>query len=186
MESVVDPAASSILHRSVPASYEPRFSEVVMNAHETITSTSKPRTPETGVDLARYEEPSAPSLVPGAPASERRMQWSQALRQAYTSHAYLSSRQLNLSLLERYGKNAWLVGNSQIEDELRTLEKELAETRRQTEELNEQRRRAQETVRGEIEGLEEAWRNGVGRTIEAEVAGEGLRRETLQRNRGGG
>lgn len=114
------------------------------------------------------------------------MQWSQALRQAYTSHAYLSGRQLNLSLLERYGKNAWLVGNSQIEDELRTLEKELAETQRQTEELDEQRRRAQETVRGEIEGLEEAWRNGVGRAIEAEVAGEGLRREILQRSKGGG
>lgn len=114
------------------------------------------------------------------------MQWSQALRQAYTSHAYLSGRQMNLALLERYGKNAWLVGNSQVEEELRTLEKELAETRRQGEEVDEQRRRAQETVSGELEGLEEAWRNGIGRAIEAEVAGEGLRRQILEKSRRGG
>jgi len=179
----LDPAAATQLHPSVSSSYEPQFSELVSASHEQIAQTGKARSPKSGIDLARYEEPSAPSLTPGTSNSERRNGWSQALRQAYTSHAYLSSRQLNLSLLEKYGKNAWLVGNSQIEDELRTLEKELAETQRQVDETDQHRRRTQETVRGETEGLEDAWRSGIGRAIEAEVAGEGLRRDILEKSR---
>lgn len=182
MESSTDPSASTSLHPSVQSTYEPKFPDLVNSAHESIASTGKARAPDAGIDLARYEEPTPPSFDSSIPAAERRSEWSQALHQAYTSHAYLSGRQLNLSLLERYGKNAWLIGNSQVEDELRMLEKELADTQRQGEELDEQRRRTQETVRGEIEGLEEAWRNGVGRAIEAEVAGEALRREALQQS----
>lgn len=173
------------LHPSVSSSYEPSFSDLVSSSHQHIAQTGKARSPKSGIDLARYEEPTAPSVSAGTASSERRSQWSQALRQAYTSHAYLSGRQVNLSLLEKYGRNAWLVGNSQIEDELRTLEKELAETQRQVEETDEQRRRTQETVRGEIEGLQDAWQSGVGRAIEAEVAGEGLRRDILERSRNG-
>lgn len=35
----------------------------------------------------------------------------------------------------------------------------------------------QEGVKGEVEGLESAWREGVGRAVEVEVAGWGLERE---------
>jgi len=39
------------------------------------------------------------------------------------------------------------------------------------------RQRLQRENGGEITGLDEAWRKGVGRVLEAEVAAEGLRRE---------
>ena len=49
-----------------------------------------------------------------------------ALRQAYAAATYLSSRRQHLALLESHGKNAWLVGNWQLEAELRALERERA------------------------------------------------------------
>lgn len=91
----------------------------------------------------------------------------------------------NLSLLETYGKNAWLVSNSQLEDVLRDLEKEVATTKMELEDLERERRSRQGAVGGELEALEKSWREGVGRCIEVQVAAEGLRREVLERRREG-
>lgn len=81
------------------------------------------------------------------------------------------------------GKNAWLVGNAQLEDLLRGVEKELVETRESAEAVNRERKGRQEAGRGEMEGLEEGWRRGVGRVVEVEVEVgrvEGRRREVLR------
>lgn len=126
--------------------------------------------------MSRYE-------VPSAPESNDVAEWRAALRQAYASSEYLSSRLTNLGLLETYGKNAWLIGNSQLEDILKVLEQEVSKAKTEVEEVEAARRRAQEGVKGEMEGLEQAWRTGVGRMIEVEVASEGLRREILERRR---
>lgn len=91
----------------------------------------------------------------------------------------------NLGLLERYGKNAWLEGNRQLEDVLRGLERELEVRKGEIDGVVIERKRAQEEVAGEIRGLEEAWRRGVGRVLETEVAAEGVRREILERRREG-
>ena len=58
-------------------------------------------------------------------------------------------------------------------------------TKGEMEGVNRSRKGAQEGVRGEMEGLEAAWRGGVGRVVEVEVAGEGVRRGILERRRGG-
>lgn len=58
--------------------------------------------------------------------------------------------------------------------------------RTEVEGVNVERRRVQERGRGEMEGLERGWREGVGRVLEVEAAGgevEGRLREGL---RGGG
>lgn len=86
-------------------------------------------------------------------------------------------------MLERYGRNAWLIANAQVEAELMALERELNGARDELQIVEEQRRRRQIGLKGEVEGLDEAWRTGLGRAIEAEVAGEGLRREALDRRR---
>lgn len=91
-----------------------------------------------------------------------------------------------MALLSQFGKNAWLIGNAQTEDVLRDLERELEERKREIDEVVIQRRAAQEGVRGEVQGLSEAWRKGVGRVLETEVAAEGVRREVLERRRAGG
>jgi len=51
--------------------------------------------------------------------------------------------------------------------------------------LERERRTRQNGVKGEMEGLEEAWRTGVGRHIEVMAACEGVRRHILERRRAG-
>jgi pre-mRNA-splicing factor SPF27 len=77
------------------------------------------------------------------------------------------------------------VANSQLEDVLRGLEREVVHAGQEVERVNHERKTAQEGVRGEMEGLEEAWRGGVGRAVEAQVAAEGLRAEAGRARRGG-
>lgn len=81
------------------------------------------------------------------------------------------------------------MGNWQLEAELRALEREVAAARRDVDLITLRRQRLQRDSGGEITGLDEAWRRGVGRVLEAEVAAEGLRREVdaimRQRARGG-
>lgn len=91
-----------------------------------------------------------------------------------------------MHLLDQFGRNSWLVGNSQVEDVLRSLERELADTKQKIDVVVVERKSAQEAVAGEVKGLEEAWRGGVGRVLETEVAAEGVRREVLGRRREGG
>jgi len=130
-----------------------------------------------GIDLTRYE-------APEKPADDSEIEtWRKSLRQAYMSSSYLSGRLTNLSLLEEFGKNAWLISNSQLEDILRDLEKELSEQKEAVENINKSRKAAQEESRAELVGLEEAWKQGVGKTIEVQLATDGVRREILQHRR---
>jgi len=148
-------------------------------AHAQIASSNTPRDPGTGIDLSRYEEPSLPD--PTAEPSE----WRSALRAAYTSWEYLIQRTENLGLLKQYGKDAWLIGNEQLEAELRALEGELARSKEDVEAVEEERRGLQEGARGEVVGLEEAWRESVGRALRVEIDAERLRGEVLKRRRVG-
>jgi pre-mRNA-splicing factor SPF27 len=130
-----------------------------------------------GIDLTRYE-------APEKPADDSEIEtWRKCLRQAYMSSSYLSGRLTNLSLLEEFGKNAWLISNSQLEDILRDLEKELSEQKEAVENINKSRKAAQGESRAELVGLEEAWKQGVGKAIEVQLATDGVRREILQRRR---
>lgn len=102
------------------------------------------------------------------------------LEKAYTDHAYVASRRQHLALLDSYGKNAWLVGNWHLEGELKAIEKELAEAKREIDLVTLQRKQAQDEAGPEILGLEETWKRGVGRVLETEAAVEGLRRQVLE------
>lgn len=142
--------------------------------------------PLKAIDLSRYEALEPPSSSSSSKDSPEALeQWRSALGKAYTSQTYLSGRQTNLALLEQFGKNAWLVGNSQLEDVLRAQERELAERKAEIDGVVIERRGTQEGVGAEIRGLEEGWRRGVGRVLETEVAAEELRREILERRRQG-
>ena len=130
-----------------------------------------------GIDLSRYEAPQAPSEEADVTA------WKQSLQTAYTSSIYLSGRVSNLSLLEDLGKNAWLIANSQLEHILWQLEKELEELKSATESVNKARKAAQEDSRGEMTGLEETWKRGIGRILEVEVAVEEVKQQILEKRR---
>lgn len=154
---------------------EPTFSPLIQAELDRIASSPDPSkpTPLGAIDLSRYELPDLPE--DGDTADRETLE--SALRQAYAAASYLSSRRQHLALLDSHGKNAWLVGNWQLEAELRALEREVAAARRAIDLVTLRRQRLQRENGGEITGLDEAWRKGVGRVLEAEIAAEGLRRE---------
>jgi pre-mRNA-splicing factor SPF27 len=137
---------------------------------------ANPTSKLSALDLARYEAPTATT-------STSPSELSTLLSRAYASHAYVSSRRAHLALLDTYGKNAWLIGNWQLEGELKAIEKELAETKRAIDVVTLQRKGAQDTAGPEMQGLEDTWRRGVARVLETEAAAEALRREILEAKR---
>lgn len=133
-----------------------------------------------GIDASRYEEPDEPS------ADDDAVTWRKSLRSAYVSNIYLQSRHTNLSLLEELGKNAWLVGNSQLDQIMKGLDQELATLKEEVDSVNRERKVAQEGSKGEILALEDTWRKGIGRLIEVQLATDQLRREIRQEKRAAG
>ncbi|CAJ2502896.1 Uu.00g102900.m01.CDS01 [Anthostomella pinea] len=159
---------------TLPPAVESQFSPLITQEHARIASG---QTPLAAIDQSRYE-----TQEEDTPTSATDLQ--KSLARAYTADAYLSGRQTHLQLLERFGRNAWLVGNWQLEAELAALERELEAARREVDIVNIARRRVQDEVGGELAGLEGAWRRSVGRVLETEVATEGMRLQVLERQRG--
>jgi pre-mRNA-splicing factor SPF27 len=170
-------------HPSLPALAPQHFSPLIESELLRIEN----KQPLKAIDLTRYEALEPPTTSPHSDEKnpETLMVWREVLQKAYTSQSYLVGRTTNLALLEKYGRNAWLIGNSQLEDVLRGLERELAERKAEIDRVVIERKNAQEAVGGEVKGLEEAWKRGVGRVLETEVAAEGVRREILERRRQG-
>lgn len=168
------------------AQYAPKFSAALEQEHARVQA--DPNSKFSAIDLARYEDLDAPPNTSPTSDEDRPevlAQWDSALRKAYTSSEYVNARLTELGLLEKFGKNAWLIGNSQQEDILKGIEADLADVRKQHEEVEAMRRQQQESVHGEIKTLEETWKQGVGRVLEAEVAAEGLKQQILEKRRAG-
>ncbi|KAG7414073.1 Pre-mRNA-splicing factor SPF27 [Fusarium sp. MPI-SDFR-AT-0072] len=155
-------AAEAFSQPPLPTSNpEPSFTPAMIAELERVSKS----TPLAPLDLSRYEAPS-----PSAPPAT-------ALPAAAIAHSYLSSRLTNLELLEKWGKNAWLLGNHGLEAELQALERELAAVKREIDIVNLERQKRQNAVGAEIKTLDDTWRTGVGRVLETEVAVEELRRK---------
>lgn len=167
--------AQTTIHPNIPTYREPKYSNLVDLEHARLAS-GEART--TGIDLSRYD-------ALDAPAAGDVEAWRATLQKAYASAEYLRSRETNLGLLEAYGKNAWLISNSQLEDLLKGLEREIEATRLEFEQVERERRERQTGVEGEVKGLEAGWREGVGRLIEVLAAAEGVKQEILHRRREG-
>ncbi|RDW61085.1 hypothetical protein BP6252_12468 [Coleophoma cylindrospora] len=173
--------ASTHMHASLDVPVESRLSPLMEQEFARIEA----KKPLQAIDLSRYEalEPPATSPHSDEKHPETLAIWREALSKAYTSHTYLTGRQTNLALLEQFGKNSWLVGNSQLEDVLKGLERELAEKKQAIDVVVVERKNRQENAGGEIKLLEENWKRGVGKVLETEVAAENLRKEILDRRR---
>lgn len=161
-------------HPNLPVASDVSFSDLIATELNRIASGQQR---QGGIDRSRYEEPDEPSTDDDAAA------WRSSLRNAYISSAYLEGRHINLALLEELGKNAWLVGNSQLDSILKDLDKELAELKEAVDSVNRDRKLAQEGSKGEFLALEETWRKGIGRVIEVQLATDQLRNEMHQQNR---
>lgn len=139
----------------------------------------KKQTQLSAIDLSRYEVDDDDTAGGDDGTGELRAR----LSRAYTSQTYLRGRRAHLALLDSYGKNAWLVGNWQTEADLKSLEAELAETRKEVDLVTLRRQTAQNEAAGELRGLDETWRTGVGRVLETEAAAEELRLQILEARR---
>jgi pre-mRNA-splicing factor SPF27 len=179
--------ASQIHPSLIPAvSWNPTFSPLIEAEHARLQS--DPASKINAIDTSRYTDLEAPPNTTPTSDEDRPQlleQWRSALSRAYVNNEYMRGRLTHLGLLEEFGKNQWLIGNSQLEDILKSLEAELAELRRQQDEVEQQRRVNQERVAGELTTLEETWKTGVGRVLEVEVAVERLKLEILERRRAG-
>ncbi|KAI8629991.1 Pre-mRNA-splicing factor SPF27 [Xylariaceae sp. FL1651] len=180
-QSLIDAELSSSTPTStspapLPPISGPNFTPLMQSELERVAA----KTPLKAIDLARYE--AQESLPPSSAPADL----TPALARAYATNTYLQGRQTHLQLLDAYGKNAWLVGNWQTEAELAALERDLAATKKEIDVVNIQRRRLQDEVAGELKGLEETWKKGIGRVLETELAAEALRQQVLERQRGGG
>lgn len=159
----------------LPPLREPQFSDIITQELARIES----QAPLRAIDTTRYEDSSTSTSTSSSSPSQQQ----EKLSRAYAISTYLTSRETHLRLLDAHGRNAWLVGNWGSEAEVAAVERELAEARRDVDRVNLQRRRAQDEAAGELRSLEEAWKRGVGRVLEAEAAAEGVRREVLERQR---
>ncbi|KAJ5818694.1 hypothetical protein N7474_004285 [Penicillium riverlandense] len=175
----VSPEHSSTLHPSIPAAPEPQFSSLIQQELER-KAAGAPLAG--GIDLTRYEAPEPPTRASDGETPDLDA-WRRTLQKAYVSSSHLSKRHEDLGLLEEYGKNAWLIGNSQLEEILRSLEKDLADTKDAAEQVNKERKMAQESRYGEITGLEDTWKRGVGAILDVELASEELRQQILEHRR---
>lgn len=171
----------------IPATkWSPKFSDAIEQEH--VRLEADPSSKLSAIDVKRYEEFEAPENTnPTSDEDKPELleQWNQTLKRAFASSEYVSARLAELGLMEKFGKNMWLVGNSQLEDILKSIEVELADVRRQQEEVEELRRSQQESVRGELTTLEATWKRGIGRVLETEVAAEGLKQQILEQRRAG-
>ncbi|KAJ5959767.1 uncharacterized protein N7479_006917 [Penicillium vulpinum] len=174
----LSPEHASTMHPWIPEAPEPKFSQLMQQE----LSRKAQGAPLTGgIDLSRYEAPEAPTRASDqTPDLEK---WNETYKKACVSRMYLTKREENLALLEEHGKNAWLVHNSQNEEILGSTEKELAETKEASEEVNKQRKIAQEASQGEIVSLEETWKRGPEAILNVELASEALRMQNLDYRR---
>ncbi|KAL8884171.1 MAG: hypothetical protein Q9192_006911, partial [Flavoplaca navasiana] len=147
INSLLPPSHTQSLHPALPLLPPTNLTPLAQAEQDRIAA----KEPLTGIDLSRYELDS-PDLSSSPPSTSTQDIQQNRLQEAYTSSTYLHSRAQHLALLDRYGKNAWLVGNSQLEDLLRRTEKELAGTREEVERVNAGRKRVQEGAKGEMEG----------------------------------
>lgn len=99
------------------------------------------------------------------------------------STEYLWSRTDNLELLERYGSNAWLIGNAIQENALGVLEQELARLKEEGVQVNRERKGEQLELGGQIDKLEQRRRKALRGILEVEIAKVQLEQEIRELKR---
>ena len=167
--------AQTTLHPSIPAAGEVGFSALIQGELERVAAGAAMTG---GVDLSRYDMGESPPLANGSNSSNGNDNNGAEVALLTAAH-HLSTRFMNLNLLNRFGKNAWLVHNDQLEAQLRACEVELAELKVQCDIVNKERKAAQEQARPEMHRLQARWGDAVGTVLQTEVAAEHIRLQIL-------
>jgi pre-mRNA-splicing factor SPF27 len=100
--------------------------------------------------------------------------------QALVAKEFLTNRTDNLALLEKYGGNAWLVGNAAQEHSLGLLEKELAEAKEEATRINRERKAQNLEAGAQLDSLQGRWRKALRGIMEVEIANALLEEEVRE------
>ena len=163
-----------MIEAELPPGHELTLHPRTQAGHACIPKTGELRQEGEGMDFTRYEGPKDLLDRAGDKLSEAEKN-RRKLRACYIAQTYLNGRNTNLNLLDKHGGNAWLIGNSQLEDNLRPLELAIHLERTEARDTEAATAASIEAVRDNVVALEETWRSGLGRCIEAEVACEDLK-----------
>jgi hypothetical protein len=91
-------------------------------------------------------------------------------RKLYLLAFYAQQRRENLELLAQYGKNQWLLGNDQFEQDLKALELALQADGARVRQLAIDREAQQTDVRVTFDYLESKWRESLKNVVDVNVA----------------
>lgn len=114
------------------------------------------------IDLSRYTNPFDESTQSSSS--------NPSLKNAYIALAYAQDRLENLSMLEEYGKNQWLVGNDELDQTVSQLEAAVREERAALELTQQERRTRQENSKVTMEYLEKRWVEGIRNVVDVNIA----------------
>lgn len=99
------------------------------------------------IDLERYK--------PNQPKTNRLKEWEEAVKNAKLQFENLQIRLENLELSNAYGENAWIKYNEYLESVKKNLEETLKNTKKEINQVNLERKKAQEQAKKKISLAEE-------------------------------
>ncbi|KAH9947677.1 breast carcinoma amplified sequence 2 [Amylocystis lapponica] len=129
------------------------------------------------LDTSRYQLPGPTEQ----PANEEK--WKEALDNARAQLEHQRLRQINLSLLQSYGGNAWRVHNYLTEATAKNAEKALEELQNLTTEVNRDRKNFQTTIGNQLTSLETRWTELISSILQIEMANVALEGEIDRLNK---
>ncbi|KAG5354832.1 hypothetical protein CJU89_6628 [Yarrowia sp. B02] len=141
-------AEAGPLNTVIPESRASKLSE----AMEAYVS-DRNRTP--GIDVSRYT-----NLEDGDSVN---------LKNAYVALEYTLGRADAVSALSEYGRVSWLVGNDELDRELKIVDKRLLEAKQKLEKVNSGRKRTQDDVADTLGYLEKRWKGLLGDLVDVGV-----------------
>ncbi|KAK9241045.1 Pre-mRNA-splicing factor SPF27 [Lipomyces kononenkoae] len=111
------PPPKTGVHPSIPALPEFKFTPMIQDALTRISEANGDVSAIRGIDLSRY---TSLDFEAEDPASQE-----ENLRKAYVALGYTQIRKDNLDLMSLVGRNQWLLGNDELEQDLKTLEQDV-------------------------------------------------------------
>ncbi|KAG8908546.1 hypothetical protein FRB99_005906 [Tulasnella sp. 403] len=124
----------------------------------------KAKLPLAALDTSRYKLPAPP------PDSATEADWKAAIDNAKAQLEHQRTRQVNLSLLQTYGSNAWRVHNYLTEAAAVQYEKALERLQDQVTEVNRNRKNTQTMAGNQLTSLEKRWTELISAVLQLELA----------------
>ncbi|KAK2191398.1 hypothetical protein NP493_53g08080 [Ridgeia piscesae] len=144
-----------------PANYAAFETEIMKTEFERLQA----RLPMDMLSMKRYELPQ-----PSGGRMNDVSAWNECVDNSRAQLEHQALRITNLELMSQYGPEAWKMYNNQLVHMMEAAQKQLADLRKQIQEINWQRKNEQTAAGGKLKQLEENWVSLVSKNYEIERA----------------